>query len=209
MAHLRGETRGDRVVSCACVMLNIRAHPGSGGKSKTSIPSVLTVWRASSLVASTWLSTPGKQCVSILRVSSGTWAPVTAHLYGQLLLQCWWICYVPMALGMINSFYLRRSWEKACSLDLETVCSPSPVLPAGFYPFLGMAGNCPRAVFINLFSTRDQFHRRQFFHGWDGGYNFEMTKTQLHSLCTLFLLFLHQLHLRSSGIRSQRLGTPA
>jgi len=53
MAHLRGETRGDRVVSCACVMLNIRAHPGSGGKSKTSIPSVLTVWRASSLVAST------------------------------------------------------------------------------------------------------------------------------------------------------------
>ena len=31
----------------------------------------------------------------------------------------------------------------------------------------------------------------------------------LHSLCTLFLLFLHQLHLRASGIRSQGLGTPA
>ena len=27
-------------------------------------------------------------------------------------------------------------------------------------------------------------------------------------LCTLFLLPLHQLHLRSSGIRSRRLGTP-
>ena len=31
----------------------------------------------------------------------------------------------------------------------------------------------------------------------------------LHLLCTLFLLLLHHLHLRSSGIRSQRLGTPA
>ena len=30
-----------------------------------------------------------------------------------------------------------------------------------------------------------------------------------HLLCTLFLLLLHQLHLRSSSIRSQRLGTPA
>jgi len=33
--------------------------------------------------------------------------------------------------------------------------------------------------------------------------------TQVHYLlCTLFLLLLHQLHLRSSGIRSRRLGTP-
>ena len=30
----------------------------------------------------------------------------------------------------------------------------------------------------------------------------------LHLLCTLFLLLLHHLHLRSSGMRSQRLGTP-
>ena len=30
----------------------------------------------------------------------------------------------------------------------------------------------------------------------------------LHALCALFLLWLQQLHLRSSGIRSQRLGTP-
>ena len=29
----------------------------------------------------------------------------------------------------------------------------------------------------------------------------------LHLLCTLFLLLLHQIHLRSSGIRSWRLGT--
>ena len=30
----------------------------------------------------------------------------------------------------------------------------------------------------------------------------------LHLLCTLFLLILHQLHLRSSGICPQRLGAP-
>ena len=30
----------------------------------------------------------------------------------------------------------------------------------------------------------------------------------LHLLCTVFLLLLHQLHLKSPGIRSRRLGTP-
>ena len=30
----------------------------------------------------------------------------------------------------------------------------------------------------------------------------------LHLLCTLFLLLLRQLHVTSSGIRSERLGTP-
>ena len=38
---------------------------------------------------------------------------------------------------------------------------------------------------------------------------FQDDSSVLHLLCTLFLLLLHQLHLRSSGIRSQRLGTPA
>ena len=31
----------------------------------------------------------------------------------------------------------------------------------------------------------------------------------LHLLCTLFLLLLHELHIRSAGSRSWRLGTPA
>ena len=35
-----------------------------------------------------------------------------------------------------------------------------------------------------------------------------MIQAHLHLLCTLFLLLLHQVLLRSSGIRSQRLGTP-
>ena len=41
----------------------------------------------------------------------------------------------------------------------------------------------------------------------DGGC-FRDDSSTLHLLGTLFLFLLHQLHLRSSGIRSQRLGTP-
>ena len=42
---------------------------------------------------------------------------------------------------------------------------------------------------------------------WSGGWFLDDSST-LHLLCTLFLLLLHQLHFRSSGIGSQRLGTP-
>ena len=60
----------------------------------------------------------------------------------------------------------------------------------------------------NLFGSSDQFHGRQFFHGpWGGGW-FQDDSSALHLSHTLFLLLLHQLHLRSLGIRSQRLGTP-
>ena len=40
------------------------------------------------------------------------------------------------------------------------------------------------------------------------GWWFPDDSSTLHLLCTLFLLLLHQLHLRSSGIRSWRLETP-
>ena len=43
----------------------------------------------------------------------------------------------------------------------------------------------------------------------DRGGWFQDDSSVLHLLCTLFLLLLHQLHLRSSGIPSWRLGTPA
>ena len=51
--------------------------------------------------------------------------------------------------------------------------------------------------------------RKQFFWGsrpGSGGNSFGTIQAVL--LCTLFLLLLHQLHLRLSGIRSKRLGTP-
>ena len=41
-----------------------------------------------------------------------------------------------------------------------------------------------------------------------GGW-FRDDSSTLHLFCTLPLLLIHQLHLRSSGIRSQRLGSPA
>ena len=41
--------------------------------------------------------------------------------------------------------------------------------------------------------------------GFEGQFGHD--SSALHLLCTLFLLLLPQLHLRSSGIRSQRLGT--
>ena len=37
---------------------------------------------------------------------------------------------------------------------------------------------------------------------------FQDDSSALHLLCTLFLLLLHQLHLRSPGLTSQRLGAP-
>ena len=40
--------------------------------------------------------------------------------------------------------------------------------------------------------------------GWFGD-----DSSTLHLLYTLFLLLLHEIHLRASGIRSQRLGNPA
>ena len=50
---------------------------------------------------------------------------------------------------------------------------------------------------------------RQFFHRWGRGWRcFRDDSRALHLLCTLFLLLSHQLHLRSSGIRSQKSGTP-
>ena len=42
---------------------------------------------------------------------------------------------------------------------------------------------------------------------WGGGWS-QGDSSALHLLCTLFLLLLHQLHLRSLGMRSWRLGTP-
>ena len=61
-----------------------------------------------------------------------------------------------------------------------------------------------------LFDIRDQFCRRQL--STDGGRGrgwFQDDSSALHLLCTLFLSLWQQFHLRSSGIRSWRLRTPA
>ena len=66
----------------------------------------------------------------------------------------------------------------------------------------------PQAEVPNLFGTRDQFRGRKSLHGrWGGAWSGD-EPSALHVLCTLFLFLLYQLHLRSSGLRSQRLGAP-
>ena len=66
------------------------------------------------------------------------------------------------------------------------------------------------SVVPELFDIRDQFCGRQFSRdGGGGGWWFQDDSSALHLLWTLFILLLHQLYLRSSGIRSQRLRTPA
>ena len=64
-----------------------------------------------------------------------------------------------------------------------------------------------RSVVPNLFGTWGLFHASKFFCR-PGRRWFWDDSSMLHLLCTSFLLLLHQLHLRSSGIRSQRLRTP-
>ena len=72
-----------------------------------------------------------------------------------------------------------------------------------------------RPTVSNLFGTRDQIYGRQVFYGPGVGWNgvrwgwFQDESSTLHLLCTLFLLLLHQLHLRSSGTSSWSLGTSA
>ena len=64
-------------------------------------------------------------------------------------------------------------------------------------------------VISNLFGARDQLCGRQVFPALRSGGWFQGDSSAVHLLCTLLLLLLYQPHLRSSGIRSQRLETPA
>ena len=64
-----------------------------------------------------------------------------------------------------------------------------------------------KTVVPNLCGTGDRFPGRQCFHGLGVGMWLQDDSSAFHLLCTLFLL-LHQLHFRSPGTRSWRLGTP-
>ena len=68
----------------------------------------------------------------------------------------------------------------------------------------------PRQWFSTFLASGTGFVEDSGFHrpGGEGrGWRwFQDDSSALHLLCTFFLLLLHQLHIRSSGIRSQRLG---
>ena len=65
-----------------------------------------------------------------------------------------------------------------------------------------------RAAVRNFIGTGDRFCGRQFFHEPGVRVVFQDDSSTLHLLWTLFLLLLHQLHLRSSGISSWGLENP-
>ena len=69
---------------------------------------------------------------------------------------------------------------------------------------------CPTFLAPGTSFTEDNFSMEDSGIGDEGGHGGMVSGwfSALHLLCTLFLLLLHQLHLRSSGIRSQRLRTP-
>jgi len=63
----------------------------------------------------------------------------------------------------------------------------------------------------SLFGTRDRFRGGQFSHRrcWGGWGRCQDDSGTSHLLYALLQLLFHQLHFRSSDIRSRRLGTPA
>ena len=61
-----------------------------------------------------------------------------------------------------------------------------------------------RTLVPNLFVEDNSF---PWMRGWGRGWSGDDSRA-LHLLYTLFLSLLHRLHLRSSGVRPWRLGTP-
>ena len=100
--------------------------------------------------------------------------------------------------------------------------SPSPRLSASLSHFWSISlhygiafwGNLGHIVWFSALRQRSPtfltpgtgFSRKMIF-STDWGWGFQDDASMLHLFCTLFLLFLYQLQLRSLGIRSQRLGT--
>lgn len=93
-----------------------------------------------------------------------------------------------------------------CHNPFWSLPSPGPYreLPGSLFDYRDSSS----PVVPNLFGPRDRFHRRQFFHGLGQEGWFQDNSNALHFLCMLFLLLSCELHLGSSGIRYQRLGTP-
>ena len=66
-----------------------------------------------------------------------------------------------------------------------------------------------RSAVPSLFGARNRFHGKEFFYGPGWGWGGGVGMIKAHYLFILFPLLLHQLYLRSSGIRSQRLAAAA
>ena len=121
-----------------------------------------------------------------------------------------WLSSTPLYL------YTNSYKSQGCSLLASLKATLDLLVPStwdsGNGPWSLGSRLCYTAAVPTLFDTRDGFCRRQIFHRvgvgrWFQG-EIQDDSGALYLLCTLFLLLLHQRHLRSSGLRYQRLATP-
>ena len=115
----------------------------------------------------------------------------------------WW----GIGFGMIQAHYIY------CALDFpdgsdgkESVCKGRP----GFAPWVGKILRRREWHPTPIFLPGESHGQRNLgvYSPW-GCKELDTTEQLTLALFSLFLSLLHQLHLRSSGIRSWRLGTPA
>ena len=146
------------------------------------------------------MSTKGRRDLSI------KFLPLHPHMQGD----------VGLAMGKLygNDFSQTTiSRFEALNLSFKNMCKLKPLLEKWLNdagkPWGHDNGWCLRAVVPSLLGSWDWFSWKTIFPHPRVGEWLGDDSSALHLLCTLCLLLLYQLHLRSSGIRSQRLGTPA
>ena len=155
------------------------------------------------------LAWPGSLCISLVSFLSPSFQqPPLVYTYFSFFT----MCIQPLPWDSLAP--CPRDKRLLCDTSMLNFIRFSPALcPLAFIVFFLCLASLAKLVLIilspivavpNLFGTGDQFCGRQFFHGWVGGW-FGDDSSILHSLFTLFLLLLHQHHIRSSGIRSWRL----
>lgn len=91
---------------------------------------------------------------------------------------------------------------------LDTTICVKEVAPEMQVAFLQLLPYFLGQQYPNLFSTRDQFHGRQFFHGWGGVEWFQNDSSSLPLCALLFLTQCHCWSDRKYWSAAYSLGTP-
>ena len=133
-------------------------------------------------------------CCLLLILRYGGMFPSLGFYHGHVDL-VWWMEVFLNRIPTQEPFHLKNSYWSIVALQCRIVFCCTAKWISHTYPEV-----------CNLFGFRDPFCGRQFFHHWRWGGWFQDDSSVLLLLWTLFLFLLHQLHLRSPGLRSQRLG---
>ena len=159
----------------------------------------------------------GEDSRSARKMGSGEFA---GFFFFLLILTCckviFCVCLFFLDSYPVSSFCFGKCWGFIIPVPLDLLKQNKTQWKSHAWDEAGLGG--PHWILSpagpSILGTRVWICRRQFFHwpGWgvegnSGGW-LRNASSMLHLLCTLFLLFLHQLHLRSSGSISWRLGTP-